>query len=447
MASNWQRYLDALQRRAVPEKARRWYVLRVEQLLRAFPGVALSALSVEDVQSYLASLSRSPSLDDWQFRQTVGALQILFEEFVDSDVAGGVDWDFWRTGGQRLEASHASILQAEPITTHVALKLPEETPAQHREALVQMLELIRLRHYSIRTEKTYLDWVVRFFRFTEFKPLDAIAAKDVSRFLTHLAVNRRVSASTQNQALNAIVFLLTQVLGRKREDFAFTHAKRPKRLPVVLSTDEVAALLDALSGVYRLMAGLLYGSGMRLMECVRLRVQDVDFAYGQILVRDAKGGKDRVVPLPQRFEQALKAQIAARKITHEADCALDAGSVYLPEALARKYPGADTDFKWQYVFASSRLSVDPRTGVKRRHHVHENSLQKAIKKAADKAGILKRVSSHTLRHSFATHLLEQGQDIRTVQELLGHSDVNTTMIYTHVLNKPGLSVQSPADLL
>jgi integron integrase len=267
-------------------------------------------------------------------------------------------------------------------------------------------------------------------------------------FLEYLALRRKVAASTQNLALNALVFLFNQVLKKPLGDMGeFARAKRPRRLPVVLTRQEVESVLNCLNGIYQLMAGLLYGSGLRLMECLRLRVQDVDFGYRQIVVRNAKGGKDRIVPLPQRFSDPLKAHLEQRKTLHQDDLAKGFGEVYLPDALSRKYPNAIREWGWQYVFPSAKLSVDPRSGQTRRHHAHESGLQKAIKKAARQADISKRVSCHCLRHSFATHLLEAGYDIRTVQELLGHADVATTMIYTHVLNTPGVSVRSPADLL
>ncbi|MBL4775035.1 MAG: integron integrase [Mariprofundus sp.] len=307
---------------------------------------------------------------------------------------------------------------------------------------------IRRRGYSIRTEQTYLSWVKRFMGFHDGHDPAELDMSAISSFLEYLAISRHVSSSTQNQALNALVFLYKQVLGKELGKLeSFVRAKRAKRLPVVLSVDEVRRLLDAMHGIFRLQAGLLYGSGMRLMECVRLRVQDVDFDYRQITVRNGKGMKDRVVPLPDMSIEVLRSHLIEVKSLFELDISEGHGAVFLPDALSVKYPNAAKEWRWQYVFPSQRLSVDPRSKQVRRHHLHENGLQKAVKQASNTAAIEKRVSCHSLRHSFATHLLERGQDIRTVQELLGHADVSTTMIYTHVLNKGGAGVQSPLDAL
>ena len=257
-----------------------------------------------------------------------------------------------------------------------------------------------------------------------------------------------VSASTQNQALNALVFLYKHVLRIDLGDFSqFTRAKRPRKLPVVLTTDEVTRLLDALDPPFRLMATLLYGSGLRLMDCLRLRVKDIDFGYQQILVRDGKGNKDRVTVLPVAAIEPLRAHLQTVRAIHRQDLANGLGRVWLPLALERKYPSAAREWNWQYIFPAADVSTDPRSGIVRRHHVHESLLQRAIKAAALRAGITKPATPHTLPHSFATHLLESGTDIRTVQELLGHEDVSTTMIYTHVLNRPGITTRSPADAL
>jgi integron integrase len=305
---------------------------------------------------------------------------------------------------------------------------------------------MRRRGYSIRTEQAYEQWVDRFLAFCDHANPSHVGHAEVLAFLQHLAVTRQVAANTQNQARSALAFFYTQVLHQPLDTFdGLVPAKRPQRLPVVLTRAEVAQLLAAMHGVHGLMAALMYGTGMRLMECVRLRVQDVDFAYGQITVRDGKGQKDRVVPLPQRPVETLQHHLATVQRLHQDDLQAGYGAVFLPHALARKYPQAPKAWGWQYVFPSARLSVDPRSGVIRRHHLHENGVQKAVQQAARVAALAKRVTPHTLRHSFATHLLEDGYDIRTVQELLGHVDVSTTMIYTHVLNRGGKGVRSPLD--
>ncbi len=270
--------------------------------------------------------------------------------------------------------------------------------------------------------------------------------REVEAFLTDLAVRGRVAASTQNQALSALLFLYREVLGIDLPWMdGIRRAKRPERLPTVLAREEVSALLGELSGVCWLQASLLYGTGLRLMECLRLRVKDVDFARREILVRRGKGGKDRRTMLPASLEAPLRAQLSEAKRLHERDVALGLGAVWLPDALARKYPNAQRDWAWQYVFPASQRSIDPHSGIERRHHLDESVLQRAVKGAVRRAGLGKPATCHTLRHSFATHLLESGYDIRTIQELLGHSDVSTTMIYTHVLNKGGRGVLSPLD--
>lgn len=317
---------------------------------------------------------------------------------------------------------------------------------QHQEILKQLLMVIRQRGYSIRTEQTYESWVSRFIAYSNNRNPLTLDANDVVSFLQYLAVRRNVAASTQNQALNALVFFYGQVLQQPLGDMGnFIRAKRPKKLPVVLTQSEIQQLLIQMKGKQWLMASLLYGTGMRLMDCVRLRVQDIDFEYRQIVIRDGKGQKDRVVPLPERLMEPLKTNLLEVRELHNEDLSNGHGEVYLPGALARKFPQAAKEWGWQYVFPSVRLSVDPRTGKVRRHHIHENGLQKAVKKASSLTGITKRVNCHALRHSFATHLLENGYDIRTVQELLGHADVSTTMIYTHVLNRGGQGVRSPLD--
>ncbi|MGZ8225214.1 MAG: integron integrase [Methylococcaceae bacterium] len=314
--------------------------------------------------------------------------------------------------------------------------------------LDQVRDCIRVKHYSISTEKLYVQWIKRFILFTSKRSPAELGAAEVEAFLTHLAVDGHVSASTQSQALSALLFLYKEVL---MVDLPWlenvAHAKRPQRLPVVLTRTEVRAVLVRMKGMYALMANLLYGAGMRLMECVRLRVKDVDFERGEILVSDDKGGKDRVTILPGSIKGLLQAHLAQRQALFEDDKRIGKADAFLPDEVARKYPNASTEWSWQYIFPSGSYSINPRSGVERRHHIDEKLLQRAMKKAVQAAGITKPATPHTLRHSFATHLLEAGYDIRTVQELLGHSDVSTTMIYTHVLNKGGRGVVSPLDQL
>jgi len=275
-----------------------------------------------------------------------------------------------------------------------------------------------------------------------------MGAPEVEAFLTHLAVAGKVAASTQNQAKSALLFLYREVLGSDLPWLdGVERAKAPKRLPVVLTREEVQAVLSRLSGTHRLVGGLLYGAGLRIMEALRLRVKDVDFARGELLVRDGKGFKDRVTMLPASLTAPLQEHLARVRALHEKDMAAGVAPVYLPYALERKYPSAGREWAWQYVFPSAGLSTDPRSGVERRHHVQDQAFQRAMKQAVRDAGLTKPATPHTLRHSFATHLLESGHDIRTIQELLGHSDVSTTMIYTHVLNRGGRGVASPLDAL
>ncbi len=307
-------------------------------------------------------------------------------------------------------------------------------------------DILRANYYSRRTEEVYLGWMRRFILFHGKRHPRDMGGVEVSAFLSDLTVRGDVSASTQNQAFSALLFLYAKVIGRPLTDLGpVERATRPKKVPVVLTRQEARALLGQLEGVEWIMASLLYGSGLRVLEMLRLRVKDLDFGYGQITIRDGKGGKDRVTMLPAGLVEALRRHLARRKLEFERDVQAGTASVFLPEALARKYPAAATSWIWQYVFAAAKLSRDPRSAALRRHHVDEVTVQRAVRGAALRAGIAKAVTPHVLRHSFATHLLESGSDIRTVQELLGHKDVATTMIYTHVLNKPGLSVRSPLD--
>jgi len=309
--------------------------------------------------------------------------------------------------------------------------------------------VLRVRHYSLRTEQAYLHWLGRFLRWceSEYGGFAAAGEDEVRRFLEQLAIERGVSAATQNQAFSSILFLFNEVMKRPLEGVDAVRAKRPSRLPVVLSKGEAKRLLSAMEGTMSLIGKLLYGTGMRLMEVLRLRVKDVDFERNQIVVRDGKGGKDRVVMLPGVLKEPMCSHLERVRLLFESDREAGIPGVGMPDALSVKYPNAGIDWAWQWVFPSKSLGVDPRSGIRRRHHVHDNGVGKALSVAVSRAGIAKKITAHTLRHSFATHLLEGGADIRTVQELLGHSSVETTMIYTHVMNRPGLAVRSPLDVM
>ncbi|HEX5056974.1 MAG TPA: integron integrase [Gammaproteobacteria bacterium] len=306
---------------------------------------------------------------------------------------------------------------------------------------------IRTKHYSIRTERSYVQWIKSYIHFHGLQHPKGLDASHIEAFLTHLAVEKSVSASTQNQALSALLFLYKDVLEIDLPWLdGITRAKHSRRIPVVFTQDEVTRVLGALQPPYLLMAKLLYGSGLRLMECLRLRIKDVEFERRQIIVRDGKGGKDRVTLLPDRIAGDLRVQLIKAKELHDMDLTAGYGEVYLPFALERKYPNANREWAWQYVFPASKRSFDPRSGKQRRHHLDEKALQRSVKLAVREAGIHKPASCHTFRHTFATQLLENGYDIRTVQELLGHKDIRTTQIYTHVMNKGANAVRSPLDI-
>ena len=312
----------------------------------------------------------------------------------------------------------------------------------------RLIERLRLGHYAWRTEKTYREWAWRLAEFIRPRELESAGGEDLKAFLSHLAVKGRVSVATQKQALNALIFLFREGLGREAGDLSgFQLSRRGPRIPVVLSREECQRLFEAMAGTPRLMAELMYGSGLRVMELLRLRVKDVDLARLQVVVRAGKGDKDRVTMLPERLVERLGAHRDRLRGLYEQDRTAKLAGVWLPEALERKYPGAGTAWEWFWFFPSRQVALDPHAGVNRRHHLLDGAFQLTIRGAAQRAGLNKRVTPHTLRHSFATHMLENGADIRTVQEILGHKDVKTTMIYTHVMNRPGLVVESPLDRL
>jgi integron integrase len=422
----WSEYNDTLKKLRIPEVNSKFYIVWVKKFERFLNGLPINQAAPEMIHAFLTDLANDERIKDWQVKQAKHALEILFKNHLKMNS--------YSTGFDRVESFRDSLTDEDRIQ-----KL--------HGGLIKLIETeIRVRHYSVRTEEAYLAWTKRFMSFNNLKDPGRLDADHIRKYLDFLASERNVSASTQNQALNALVFLYTQVLKQDIGDFNdFTRAKKTIHVPTVLTKAEIERLLGNLDGVYRTMAGLLWGSGLRVMECVRLRIQDIDFEMQQIMIRDGKGAKDRITMLPERFGQGLKEQIAKARDLFNEDRAHKTGGVFMWPAIERKFPNAAKEWIWQWVFPSAKLSVDPRSRAIRRHHLDPNILQRRIKQAALDAGITKRVSCHTLRHSFATQLLRSGADIRTVQELLGHSDVSTTMIYTHVLNRPGVVAKSPAD--
>ena len=445
-------YLKCLHKASIPEKQGRWYVKHIETFIKAHSGRKIKSLTEQDLNRYLEMLGRQNRLSGWQFAQCINAIRILYCDLLSTPACQSVDWEYWKNSARQLDIDHPTTArQLSPEELSYLKERKGEGPIQqvrvhHHDLLVTLANEIRRRGYAWRTEQIYEQWICRYIIFCKDLPPGETGAAEVKSFLEYLAIQRRVSASTQNQALNALVFLYDKVLDQKLGDLeTFARAKRPRNLPVILSRDEVMSLLDKMQGRHKLIASLLYGSGMRLLEGLRLRIQDIDFTYNRIHVHQAKGKKDRYVPLPGTLTEELRDQIKAARQLHEQDIAAGFGEVVLPDALQRKYPNAGREFKWQFLFPSGRLAVDPHGGKIRRHHLHESGLQKAVKRAATASDINKRVGCHTLRHCFATHLLEANHDIRTVQELLGHAHVSTTMIYTHVLSRPGVGVFSPLD--
>jgi integron integrase len=324
---------------------------------------------------------------------------------------------------------------------------PPKPPGQGKKLLEILRDQIRLKQYSPRTEKTYIQWVREYILFHDKRHPKELGVPEINRFITHLVVDRKASASTQNQALSSVLFLYRNVLkiNLDEDEIKFSRPKKGKRVPVVLSPNEARVIIGNLTGAYKLLVQIMYGSGLRLMECLRLRVKDFDFENRSIIVYDGKGGDDRITMLPESIIAPLRKHLEGVKTLHQKDLSLGFGSVYMPFALERKYPSAHKQWIWQYAFPAATRYTDSETGVTRRHHIHETALQRAIRDAARASKMNKRVTPHTFRHSFATHLLQNGYDIRTVQELLGHKDVKTTMIYTHVLQRGGLAVKSPLD--
>ncbi len=401
-----------LARRMASPKAVDFYLHWVRQLHRYSHKSVGDFLSRQEIESYLKHLSKKH--EQWQVDQAAQAIK-LYQFFVTRNETASAR----RTLG---------------------------TDDQWRAVADDMRNMLRLMHRSHRTENAYLGWVRRFYRFLGGKSPNSLESSHVKDFMTYLAVEQKVSASTQNQAFNAILFLFRHTLDKDIDDIAeAVRAKRTRRLPVVLTRSEIERLFENMSGINLLMASMIYGCGLRLAECISLRIKDIDFEREAITVRAGKGDKDRETVLPGSLKDDLKAHMEQIRAIYNADRDIDANGVMIPDALERKYPNAGKEWPWFWVFPSYKISTDPRTGIVRRHHVHRNNLQKAIKSAGKYAVISKRITVHTLRHTFATHMLDNGYDIRTIQDLLGHTDLRTTMIYTHVVSKNRHGVKSPLD--
>ncbi len=476
-------YFEVLEELGIPEKQRTFYAQWVRLFFNRMLGDRRRGdLGWREIAVFLGDLAQRDAVASWQLVQAQDALTIYYEQFRGIGLEKGVqregDGREPDVGGQKPEFGKAKAkgtaiadreseqsaavgrkvscaartpVPRDPVKTE-PIPVPEkktDAGTVNWKALDQAVrETLRLKHYAYRTEQTYMHWIRRFVQYHHGRKPSSMGAAEIHAFLSHLAVNLDVASSTQNQALNAIVFLYRDVLKREAGDFHdFQRARVRRRLPVVLSRSEVNRLLSRMEGLDGLIAMLLYGTGMRISEGLRLRIKDVDFERNEIIVRGGKGDKDRRVPLPGRVKPDLMNHILLRKKDYEMDKEIGMHEVEIPLALSRKYPNAKYEWKWQYVFAADGFSKDPHSDVRRRHHYDPQRIQRAMREAMKEAKLDKRVTPHTLRHCFATHLLEAGHDIRTVQDLLGHTDVKTTQIYTHVLNRGPLGVLSPADSL
>jgi integron integrase len=440
----WGRYWEAVRRRGVKPGKEKWYELHCVRFIRWLKPRRLREAVAKDVTEWLRLMAGQSDTEVWKLRQADKALRILMQELLGMSWA--VPWPVGLFGDP--EPGWLRENEKEQKGGDDGQPLVEQGEVRQRFAteLERTVRALRVMHYSYRTEESYLGWAVRFLARTGVKTAAELNGEQVRTFLEDLAVHGKVAASTQNQALNALVFFFREGLKVNLGQIGeFEYAKRPRRLPVVLTQGETRRVLAALPLPWVLPVKLLYGSGLRLMEGVRLRVQDVDMERCQIVVRDGKGAKDRVTMLAAELVDPLRKHLEWVRQQHERDLADGYGEVWLPGALDRKYPEGPREWGWQWVFPSEKLAVDPRGGKVRRHHIDPSTLQRAVLEAAKKAGMVKHVTPHVLRHSFATHLIESGYDIRTVQELMGHKDVSTTQIYTHVLSKPGMGVRSPLD--
>jgi integron integrase len=435
-------YRNLARKAGVPEKSIPWYVNWISQFSRFSERSHLKDNTFNEVHNFLRHLSLKSTIEHWQIQQAKDALVLLYEDMFKVSWASRIrEFAHESDGslGDRENSTNGVFQDGAP---------PKKIYSLYKNIYKRFRSEIGIRHYSIRTEQAYEQWISRFLHFHGMKPAVDLTSEDIRIYLEYLATERKVAANTQSQALNALVFLFEHVLKQKPGDIGeFTRSRRPRRLPVVLTQKEVTLLLNSLSGMHALMAGLLYGSGLRLMECVRLRVKDIDFAQSQIVVRDGKGQKDRVTMLPERYQKSLKAHLVNIKDLHEKDLQKGVGAVYLWPSLERKYPNSVREWIWQYVFPSKNLSVDPRSGKVRRHHKSDKAIRSALHSALKNTAIAKHASVHTLRHSFATHLLMTGVNIRIIQQLLGHKNIETTMIYLHVIRELAGAPESPLDSL
>jgi integron integrase len=407
----------------IPDDKTKFYVHWVRRFLKSC-NYQLDNIEAQHVSQYLDSLDADEKITDWQVKQAADAVILYVEKYLKRPLE-----QLTSSGKDSREKS-----------------IGQEGSLAWRQTLEEARNGIRLRHYSLSTEKTYLGWIERFKTFMQDRDPHFLEPNDMKKYLTHLAIHGRVSASTQNQAFNALLFLYRHILHKGVDDLtSVARAKRKVNLPTVLSRDEVKKLLSFLDRPYLLMAQLMYGCGLRLTECLRLRIKDVDFENDLLMVRSGKGEKDRALMIPEKIKEELSKHVNSVKEVHDQDLKMGYGEVSLPDALEKKYPGAPREWGWQWVFPAEKLSVDPRTGKVMRWHIHPSAIQRAVKEAVQKANLPKMASCHTLRHSFATHLLEAGHNIRTIQELLGHKHVNTTMIYTHVIRKKPSEIKSPLD--
>lgn len=445
----WNNYLALLSENRVNPDVLTWYVRHCEIFIRLNKETRLKQHTTESVSTYLNEVVNAPEKKAWQKKQAIDALQYLFK-CIRAPLHREIDWDYWKSSCKDLAPDHDSNYRRNHPLVNAGLteSSTENNIDEHAVAdqIDRLRVAIRRKNYSIRTEKAYIDWLQRFLKFSSCKAVADIDASDVVAFLEHLAIKRGVSPKTQSLALNALSFYFKNVRQKEIGDIShFVRAKPRQKLPVILTRDEVSSMLEQLSGIQWLLVSMLYGAGLRIMEAVRLRVQDIDFGFNQIIVRESKGNKERVVPLPARLIQPMKDHLLKVKQQHEEDLSQGNGRVFMPHTLAAKYGKSCNLWFWQYVFPSHKLSVDPRTGSIRRHHIDESTIQKRVRNISRKLKMNKRITCHTFRHSYATHKLERGSDIRTIQSLLGHADVSTTMIYTHLANFANGKTSSPLD--